>query len=236
MRPFKDLSGQRFGPLVAVKFLGCASGASTWRCQCTECGTLRLVKTQALRSGKGIECEPCNRHNALARKKKTNIVRRPWSTVELSQLCSLWNKGHAVSDLAKQFNRTEHAIYRRISQQVKEGKAFPRAVRHAKAQMIGRTFGSRTVIARAHSSVNGCVMWSVRCKCGEESVVDGHLLHCGRQTACRKCAGNAPGKHNGPRPKPQVMPKANPILSFAHIRAHDRLIAARHAAEEAAFA
>ena len=231
MHRFKDLSGQQFGTLVAVKFLGCASGSSIWRCQCAKCGTLRLVRTQALRSGRGIECGSCNRRNVLARKKKTNIVRRPWSTMEVSQVCSLWNKGHAVADLAKQFNRTERAIYRRVNEQVKEGNAFPRAVRHSEAQMIGRTFGSRTVIARQPSSAKGCVTWAVRCKCGEESVVDGHLLHCGRQTACRKCAGNVPGKHNGPKPK--VPPKA--ALSFANIRAHDRMIAARHDAEEASF-
>jgi hypothetical protein len=46
-----DLTGKRFGRLLVTEFAGRGKqGKALWRCQC-ECGTVRIVRAQALRIG-----------------------------------------------------------------------------------------------------------------------------------------------------------------------------------------
>src|SRR6516164_1163876 len=51
MPAFKDLTGQRFGRLIAVKYLG----GSSWTCLC-DCGTKTVVTGHPLRTGHTASC------------------------------------------------------------------------------------------------------------------------------------------------------------------------------------
>lgn len=51
MFQFNDLSGHRFGRLVAMDYLG----KRRWRCKC-DCGKAALVQSNNLRSGKQVSC------------------------------------------------------------------------------------------------------------------------------------------------------------------------------------
>lgn len=53
MRQHIDLSGQRFGRLVALKFLGLGQGI--WECKC-DCGNIRHIPSGALRIGVRTSC------------------------------------------------------------------------------------------------------------------------------------------------------------------------------------
>lgn len=50
-----DLTGQRFGKLVAVEPAENVGGKTTWLCRC-DCGKERIVKTKFLRNGKTRSC------------------------------------------------------------------------------------------------------------------------------------------------------------------------------------
>lgn len=50
--------------------------------------------------------------------------------------------------------------------------------------MLGRTYGRLTVIARAGSDGGGRASWRCRCACGFEKVVRGENLRRGRSTSC----------------------------------------------------
>lgn len=54
-----DLTGQRFGKLVALNPEHADDGRLMWRCVC-DCGTHRLVRTSSLRDGKARACKVCN--------------------------------------------------------------------------------------------------------------------------------------------------------------------------------
>lgn len=57
MRPnnFIDLSGARFGALVATRSLGYAPGGTRWECQC-DCGAVVVAYSQNLRRGRSTSC------------------------------------------------------------------------------------------------------------------------------------------------------------------------------------
>lgn len=52
---FKDISGQRFGRLVALRRIGPAPAGSYWECQC-DCGKKKIVANGALRAGYTKSC------------------------------------------------------------------------------------------------------------------------------------------------------------------------------------
>lgn len=55
MRKTKDLTGQRFGKLVAERWLGIEKHKSVWRCRC-DCGSMTKVTAGALASGNTKSC------------------------------------------------------------------------------------------------------------------------------------------------------------------------------------
>lgn len=56
---FEDLTGQRFGKLTVIKYIGKKGNASLWECQCS-CGQKTQVITNYLKSGHTTSCG-CNR-------------------------------------------------------------------------------------------------------------------------------------------------------------------------------
>ena len=61
MGNIKDLTGQRFGKLVAIEPTQLRSGTSVvWRCKC-DCGNEKLVASRSLLSGNTKSCG-CERH------------------------------------------------------------------------------------------------------------------------------------------------------------------------------
>jgi len=55
-----DLTGQRFGKWVVIKFDGIANKHSRWICKC-DCGTIKSVEVSTLKSGKSAGCAKCRK-------------------------------------------------------------------------------------------------------------------------------------------------------------------------------
>src|SRR6266508_2801618 len=55
-----DRTGQRFGQLVVLKHEGRKNNRTYWSCQC-DCGTLKIVEGDSLRSGRTRSCG-CRQH------------------------------------------------------------------------------------------------------------------------------------------------------------------------------
>lgn len=55
MSAFIDLTGQRFGRLLALKWGRTNAGRSAWECQC-DCGTVKSVDASSLRGGLSRSC------------------------------------------------------------------------------------------------------------------------------------------------------------------------------------
>lgn len=56
--PKEDLTGRVFGKWTVLSAAGRTSGILTWMCQC-ECGTIKDVRSDALRNGTSTQCRGC---------------------------------------------------------------------------------------------------------------------------------------------------------------------------------
>ena len=67
----KDLTGQRFGRLVAVRYAGVSKGNQTlWECKC-DCGNTVLVHAQNLKSGHTSSCG-CYNYECISARNRTH--------------------------------------------------------------------------------------------------------------------------------------------------------------------
>jgi len=73
MPKWVDLTGQRFGRLVAVRYPG---AGQQWLCRC-DCGTERYVRTQNLVEGKTRSCGCLHRDATSQRSVKHGAARTP---------------------------------------------------------------------------------------------------------------------------------------------------------------
>lgn len=64
MRPTIDLTGQRFGRLVVLRYSDKRDGRKAWVCQC-DCGTLKEIRGEELRRGTTVSCG-CYRAERIA--------------------------------------------------------------------------------------------------------------------------------------------------------------------------
>jgi hypothetical protein len=69
-RKFKDLTGQRFGRLIAVKYLG----NGKWLCQC-DCGNSKIVNSGDLNSSRVNSCG-CYKSEYITKKNKIHGLRQ----------------------------------------------------------------------------------------------------------------------------------------------------------------
>lgn len=106
MPPFLDLTGQRFGRLTVLKFMGKHrygipqnSTAMHWRCQC-ECGSIYdTYRTGNLRSGRTTQCRICG----LATMHATNRTHGKSRT----SLYQHWKRLKAKGHLYREWERFE---------------------------------------------------------------------------------------------------------------------------------
>jgi len=77
MRPPADLTGQRFGSLVAVACVGSkpVCGGRLWRCLC-DCTREKVVLAQVLRAGKVTRCGPL--HNGAPPRAPLTVLSQTW--------------------------------------------------------------------------------------------------------------------------------------------------------------
>lgn len=70
MKKFQDLTGQRFGRLVALKRVEGKNGRKEWLCQC-DCGAIKAITAGALTSGETKSCG-CLQKELLSKRVKTH--------------------------------------------------------------------------------------------------------------------------------------------------------------------
>ncbi|MEK5139095.1 hypothetical protein MKZ18_06485 [Priestia sp. FSL W8-0001] len=72
-KPYKDISGQRFGRLIAVDLVAEKGKRTRWRCKC-DCGGERLVPLNSLNSGKCKSCGCLRKENTSKTFKKHGLT------------------------------------------------------------------------------------------------------------------------------------------------------------------
>jgi DNA-binding NarL/FixJ family response regulator len=96
----EDLTGRRFGNLVAVRRVD--GVRSRWLCRC-DCGNEREFNAVNLVSGYARSCGGCD--------VRRNPPRR-FTREEIDRLAAMWADGVPVSDMAEELGTTRATIYR----------------------------------------------------------------------------------------------------------------------------
>ena len=99
----RDLTGQRFGRLVAIKEAGrTKQGQAIWLCQC-DCGATKSVVSAALTSGLVVSCGCYSRENTVRRNLKHGDAPRGRKTRLYEVWCSMIKRCENPNDKAYQY-------------------------------------------------------------------------------------------------------------------------------------
>lgn len=209
----KDLSGKRFGRLVAIKISNKPSSRSLWTCQC-DCGKIHDVLAQSLIPGIQKSCGCLRDEVASATGKSTathGMTRTPrWSTWNRMlrfakskgiRVChGLRSHPDAIFDILpeKPIKHTVRLINdsgyfscgvcascneSEVPINVRWGRES-RSDKKAKIDLSGVVIGRLTAIEYA-----GDGYWKFKCSCGNDVVAESNAVKSGRQKSCG-CAKN----------------------------------------------
>ena len=177
----RDLTGMRFGRLVAVEPTERRAGTMVvWRCVC-DCGRVAYAASSNLTRGRVRSCGCAAREARSSdlvgeRFGKLTVVSRAGSD---AQGRSLWR---CVCDCDKVVTATTQALRR--------GKASCGCASSRRLDLAGRRFGLLTAV-RQVGTRNRYALWECRCDCGNrreatsKALVSGQALSCGCRASCR---------------------------------------------------
>ena len=183
----KDLTGQRFGKLVAMKPTEeRKNGFVMWECQC-DCGNVALVRSVSLLNGNTTSCgcllaasEKKNgnakdltgqRFGLLLAVKPTEERER--ESIVWECLCGCGNTAFVTSSDLRQGKTTSCGCLKKERVAEARGK-----------DLTGKRFGKLAVLGPTEKRKNGKRMWECKCDCGNTVFVRSTSLTSGASTSC----------------------------------------------------
>lgn len=199
-----ELSGQRFGRLHVVRFVGVRARRSWWLCRC-ECGAQPVVRgdrlTDSHQGTRSCGCLMGVPATPLASVLKTPAYEFYKRHVKRSAhpIAQEWQGCEGAVAFVHWFIRHRPKIARgtSLTLQLKDPQA---ALSPANCQIVplssipsrhrlaldGRRFGALTVV-RSLGSRKAASLWLCRCDCGRQIEVLGYKLTRGNPKRCRAC-------------------------------------------------
>lgn len=179
----KDISGQRFGRLVAIEPTGAMKYSSAvWRCVC-DCGNECEVASNSLVMGCTKSCG-CLRRNRAKMKKSNLGTGKDLSGKKFGMLRAIYPKEerrhHEVVWHCECECGNECDV---LSSNLTSGNSKSCGCQQGDPVREGERFGSLVAIRRTGTK-NGLALWLCRCDCGNECEVIGTKLRQGRATSC----------------------------------------------------
>lgn len=163
-RVANNITGETFGKLTAIKYLG----DSIWECKC-ECGNTKNVRYTDLKIGRITTCGKCTK-TATLKEDLTDKVFNNWK-VRKYLGNSMWECECSCGEI-REVN--QYDLKNNKSKSCGHNITGPRFI-----DITGETFGKWTVLSYA-----GNKQWNCRCSCGKEKVVWGKYLRSGQSKSC----------------------------------------------------
>lgn len=175
----KDITGQRFTKLVAVRRLGRhPRGGFVWLCQC-DCGNTKEVITKDLGYGSVKSCG-CLHAETEAKKRKVKVGDKfgMLTVVRQSEHKGIHIRWDCLCDCGKSTNRSTNNL--RTANNPNCGCA-----RKTKASnIVGLRSGKLVVVERDKTVDSPRAHWRCQCDCGNTCVVSGTSLRRGDTKSC----------------------------------------------------
>ena len=192
-RRFVDITGERFGKLVAIKPTGETDASGyIWECQC-DCGSIVYYSNGRLKHN-GVKS--CGCLSAMA---ATNLSGQRFGrltaikpTTERRHRAVVWE---CICDCGKTTYVTTQNL---TSGGTKSCGCLNADIKRKTIKdLSGMKFGKLTVIKATDLRDNGRVVWECKCDCGNEALVIGTNLKSGstRSCGCLRKGGRVYGTH-----------------------------------------
>ena len=181
-RPRKNLTGQRFGILTALRPTEARqAGSVVWECRC-DCGNTILVRSGSLTSGntKSCGCLPGPRTKNLTGMKfgKLTALRPTADRSECGDV--IWE---CRCDCGKLTRVRAHSLLRETTQSCGCLRAERIFQSHGR-DLAGQRFGRLTAIRPTKERRCAVVVWECKCDCGNTKLVRGDSLVTGNTKSC----------------------------------------------------
>lgn len=181
-----DITGQRFGRLIAVQPTSKRlHGHVIWECRC-DCGGTAFVTVNNLRQGNTQSCGCMhkeivsqNTSDDLKGKKFGRLTaicpteRRSNGSIVWQCRCECGNVAFVAAANLKKGDTTSCGCV------FKENLSKRR-----KINLSGQRFGYLTALSPTQQRVHGCIVWECRCDCGEITYIPSERLTSGVKISC----------------------------------------------------
>lgn len=191
MGRFIDLTGQKFGIwTVLERAENSPSGRVQWLCKC-ECGTIRSVSRNELRSGESQSCGCLNKE--ILRTRAIDLTGQKigrWTVLKRAKntprdgtawLCRCeCGTERIVSGLNLRHGKTYSCGCFNLEQISKRNSEYFETLNN----LVGQKFGKLLVIERTNKRDNGQVVYKCQCDCGNITEARGSKLTDGSKQSC----------------------------------------------------
>ena len=184
----KDLRGQKFGRLTVLYRVKNIGKHTIWKCKC-ECGTLKIVRQDALISGQIKSCGCLHKENSSERMSSNLLNNRFNFLTVIEKTDKRTNNGQIIwkcqcdcgtvieiptSSLINGNTKSCGCLQKRKASEVGSSKVI---------NLLGKKFGKLTVLKQVKSkNENAC--WECLCECGSKCIVSGCNLRSGKTMSC----------------------------------------------------
>ena len=189
----KDLTGQQFGRLIAIRPTEeCRHHSMVWECRC-DCGNTAFVRSADLCAGNTKSCGCLKKENAVRNGKKRKItydidlVGQQFGRLTVlrrsEERASLWE---CRCDCG---NTSVQTTYRLINGMAKSYGCLHREHlasygKSKRKELSGKKFGRLVALRPTEERKHGAVIWECRCECGNIAFVSRDALHSGGTRSC----------------------------------------------------
>lgn len=167
-----DLTGKRFGLLVAIERIGTKSGHALWKCQC-DCGNTIEVRADALFNGKS-SCG-CSKNN----KEIEDLTGKKFGKLTVLKLSHIRNNiDYWVCKCDCGNERIVNGYSLECSSTTSCGCS-----KKTHIDLTGQKFTKLTALKMVETK-NHTDYWQCKCDCGNEKIVSEYNLKCGAVKSC----------------------------------------------------
>ena len=185
MPKVKDLTGQRFGKLTAIRPTHERRGGHiVWECRC-DCGEAALVSGGSLKSGRTQSCGCLLKGSAreIGVCNAVDIAGQRFGKLIAVRATEERRNGSVIWECRCDCGSTVFVATRGL----RSGSTRSCGCLTISIDLTGQRFGKLTAVRPTEERLNRQVVWECVCDCGNSAFVGAGRLHSGAKKACDAC-------------------------------------------------
>lgn len=182
----KDLTGQRFGKLVALRPTDERENRHViWECLC-DCGNHAFVQQTYLTGGRTVSCG-CLRKERVTNQEASDLSGKRFGRFVARRPMEEQRSGQVVWECQCDCGEIAYVLKRNLLKGNTKscGCLFKEAaVQSHMKDLTGKRFGKLVVVGPTEMRKQSCIVWKCQCDCGNTAFVPSSLLTNGNTASC----------------------------------------------------